>query len=220
MNMGASLRRRPFLELLQMPFWKGWAQKITARPLIYHYPYFKFKKTDGTTLSHAYHLAQLRSRLNVNVEEMDFIVEFGGGYGSMCALAYSLGFKGKYVIYDWPELILLQEFYLKLQGFDTSTIAFVSDMQSLTEAVGNKRGLFIATWSLSESPIMLRTEFMKHINPDYYLFGYQRSFGEVNDHDYFVKFREERKDTQWVDIPIYNLPGVGNRYLLGRPQSS
>ena len=44
------------------------------------------------------------------------IVEFGGGYGSMCRLLHKLGFSGQYFIYDLPEFVALQRYFLKSIG--------------------------------------------------------------------------------------------------------
>lgn len=40
------------------------------------------------------------------------IVEFGGGYGAMAKLLYGLGFKGEYEIVDFPEIAMIQAYYL------------------------------------------------------------------------------------------------------------
>lgn len=219
MTMGASLRRRNYLWLAKLSFWSVWREKIANMSHLYLYPYFKFPQTDGTTLSHAYHLAQLKERLGKEVTDVDLIVDFGGGFGSMCALTHAMGFTGKYIIFDWPEFLLLQEFYLKLQGVDTTNIKFVSTFPDLRKEVGDKRGLLIATWSISETGENFRNEFFKNINPEYYIIGYQQSVAEVDNHEYFRKFADNRPNTFWEDFPIYNLPGEGNRYLLGRPNN-
>ena len=40
------------------------------------------------------------------------ILEIGGGYGNFCRLLMKRGFAGSYVIYDLPEFLQLQEWYL------------------------------------------------------------------------------------------------------------
>ena len=64
-------------------------------------------------IHHAYHLAQFEEKTRTQVHEIDFVLEFGGGYGSMCRLFYNLGFRGRYVIFDLPSFSALQIYYLK-----------------------------------------------------------------------------------------------------------
>jgi hypothetical protein len=47
------------------------------------------------------------------VKDHEVIVEFGGGYGSMCRLIYQAGYMGSYIIYDFAHLNLIQDYYLK-----------------------------------------------------------------------------------------------------------
>jgi len=216
-NMVGSLPRRDYLTLQNMPFWQNWSKKIATLSPIHQYPYFKFPHTDGTTLLHLYHLAQFKAQCDREVSEMDLIIEFGGGYGAMCATAFTLGFKGKYILFDWPEFLLLQEFYLKLRDIDTSKIKFTSILSSLKKTVEGKKEkvLLIATWSLSETSEEFRNEFLGAVNPQYYIMAYQRSFAGIDNHNYFRKFATLRPDITWKDFPMLNLPGDGNRYLFG-----
>lgn len=214
-TMAGTLPRRDYLILAKLPFWKDWGKAIATLPLINQCPYFKFPQIDGTTLAHVYHLAQLKLHLNKEVSDMDLIIDFGGGYGTMCAAVFALGFKGEYTIFDWPEFLLLQEFYLKLHDIDTSKIKFISTLPELKKEIGERKGLLIATWSISETSEEFRNEFFRTINPKYYIIAYQRSVWGVNNHVYFQKFANEHPGIAWKDFPIFNLPGDGNRYLLG-----
>src|SRR3989338_1318503 len=214
-TMGGNIRRKEFNKLAQLPFWPEWSEAIAALKSPYQEPYYKLPATDGTTLLHAYHLAQFKIYCDKEVRDVNFIVDFGSGYGSMCALAYTLGFKGEYVLFDSPEFLLLQEFYLKLHGIDTSKIKFVSTLSELEQVVGRRRGLLIGTWSVSETPVEFREKFFTIFNPTDYLIGYQRRVMGVDNNAYFQTFAQRRPDISWHDFPIPNRTDSGNRYLLG-----
>jgi hypothetical protein len=57
-------------------------------------------------------------RLGSCLHDADCIVEFGGGFGSMCRLIGALGFRGRYVIFDLPPVLALQRYYLGLHGIE------------------------------------------------------------------------------------------------------
>lgn len=107
------------------------------------------------------------------------IVEIGGGYGDMCSVVHDMGFKGKYTIYDFPEVQKIQDYYLKSQDINAN---FVSDPANLEEA-----DLVIATWSLSEIPIDFRDQIMAKIgNSKNWLVMFQaKIFGTIDNSTYF-----------------------------------
>lgn len=114
------------------------------------------------------------------------IVEIGGGYGDMCSVIHDLGFKGKYTIYDFPEVQKIQNYYLTAQDINAN---FVSDPKDLEAA-----DLVIATWSLSEIPIEFRDTIMeKIVSSDKWLVMYQQKiFGTIDNTDYFKKWFADR----------------------------
>ena len=68
----------------------------------------------------AYHLCRFEEATGRPLASMPLIVEFGGGYGRLCQLAHDLGFRGTYVIFDLPEVAVLQRFYLRHVGIEVS----------------------------------------------------------------------------------------------------
>jgi hypothetical protein len=50
--------------------------------------------------------------------DTDCIIEFGGGFGSMCRLVHALGFRGQHIIFDLPPVWALQRYYLRLHGIE------------------------------------------------------------------------------------------------------
>jgi len=112
-------------------------------------------------------------------EKYNTIVEIGGGYGDMCSVIHNSGFKGKYTIYDFPEINKIQEYYLTQQGINANLI---SDPSLLEPA-----DLVIATWSLSEIPIEEREPIMSRIidSKDWLVMYQDRIFGTVSNTTYF-----------------------------------
>jgi len=189
----------------------------------------KYPESSGTLIHHAYHVAQLMDRTGIRVEDLALVVEFGGGYGSMCRLFRNLGCRGRYVIFDFPELSALQRFYLKLLEFNISTvnsrevesnsIACVSNIEELKLAIGNivdlHNALFIATWSLSEAPVSVRNQILPMV-ADFgtFLIAYQRRFGEVDNVAFFQGWKQTHDKIDWNSWEIEHLPR--NCYLVGR----
>jgi len=78
-----------------------------------------------------------------------------------------------------------------------------------------EKSLFIATWSISETPLAVRKKIMESISHfNYFLIAYADKFGEVNNSKFFDEWRHSLgKRICWVDWPIKHMPG--NRYLVG-----
>ncbi len=192
-------------------------------------PYAKYPESSGNLIHHAYHVAQLMDQTSIRVEDLTLVVEFGGGYGSMCRLFQNLGFGGSYVVFDFPEFSALQRFYLKSLGFNISTvnsrgaesnsIACASNIEELKLAIGSivdpHEALFIATWSVSEAPISVRNKILPMV-ADFgaFLIAYQRRFGEVDNVAFFQGWKQMQEKIDWKSWEIEHLPG--NCYLVGR----
>ncbi len=186
--------------------------------------------SSGNSIHHAYHIAKFEEITNVKISDMNFIFEFGGGYGNMCKLCYQRGFRGKYIIFDLPQFSALQNYYLQMLNLpvkpidkfiDEETGFFcISDYKQLTNAINihgeAEDAMFIATWSLSETPLHIRESILPLAeNFNYLLVSYQHQFGEINNIDYFTKQQNLINQKKWHDWQIPHLPG--NSYLIGSP---
>jgi hypothetical protein len=176
--------------------------------------------SSGNAIHHAYSLWRLERETGARIGEFDQIVEFGGGYGSLCRVAHRLGFRGKYVIFDLPEFGALQRYYLSSVGLrvaeapQAGAVCCLSDFDRLREQTRDARGksLFIALWSLSETPLSLRRALEPVISSlSHALIGYQARFGEVDNAAYFGELASQRPDR--VIRPIEHTPG--HYYLFG-----
>ncbi len=186
-----------------------------------------YPQSSGNLIHQAYNLNQFEECSGKSIEEFKTIVEFGGGYGSTCRLAHKLGFSGRYFIFDLPELSALQRFYLKLNGIGVMDegaaettrngggVVCLSSMDELAASLnGRTIDLFIANWSLSETPLELRGRFLPLVeSASAFLFGYQDSFGRVDNARFFADWSVKQTDVSWTRVSIEHLPA--NNYLIG-----
>lgn len=173
-------------------------------------PYFLNTQTSGNLVHHAYSvLMLLNKRRDINFES---IIELGGGYGSMCRLFRNMGFNNKYVILDLPEFSALQEFYLGSikQDFIKNTF-FENDFTELMQPTEDN--LLLATWSLSEMPIKLRTEILENLNFNSCVIAFQSEFDGIDNVKYFNEFIIKYSHISFELIPINHLNG--HYYLIG-----
>jgi len=188
-----------------------------------------YRKSSGNLIHHAYHVQQFEEVIGMKVGEIDLVLEFGGGYGSLCRLIQNLGFNKKYVIFDLPLFSSLQKYYLKSLGHKVlnvndfskseSGVLCISNFEDLQKALNNvdstKRNLFVATWSLSETPIILRRKIIELITDfEYFLIAYQDKFNEVDNNHFFGNMQKEMSHVNWKGWKIKHLPG--NNYLIGK----
>jgi hypothetical protein len=177
------------------------------------------KESSNNLIHHAYNLLQLEQKAGVRVEHLTMILEFGGGYGSTARLAHRLGFKGRYVIFDLPEFSALQRFFLGGIGMTAATgIHCVTSVEELREVMPKANpDLFLATWSLSETPLGVR-EWMRPwlLGAKHWLIAYQELFGGVENVPYFASLVKEMGGRKVWDDPIGHL--ARSRYLVVAPK--
>lgn len=207
--------------LKQEPAWQfRWKSALEESHGLKPAPHPLFPLSSGNTIHHAFHIAVFEEKTRFMIQDAKVIVEFGGGYGNMCRLIHKLGFNGKYFIFDLPELSLLQQFYLKVNGLNVRTelddgngIFCLADIDQFL-AFGGEMSIdvFLATWSLSETPLELREKFHSFIKKSSHcLFAYQEVFEDVNNLQYFAALSKASgfEGSDW-EIPF--LPS--NRYLI------
>lgn len=210
--------------------WKKlWRNAIKESSVGHPIPCIFYPFSSCNLIHHAYHIAKFEEKIKCKVKDVDFIFEFGGGYGSMCRLCYNLGFRGRYLIFDLPQFSILQEYYLKSLGFKIKSLDTFSNLESgiiclsdkkslekiLSELDQKESKLFIATWSLSETPISVREKILPLVsNFQFFLVGFQNNFGEVNNIDFFANWKSIMNKTTWYSWEISHL--LGNSYLVGR----
>lgn len=151
-----------------------------------------------------YHLTQF---CQLTMNSPDTITEFGGGYGAMCNVSSRLLEWSRYNIIDLPELQEVQQRYLGLYGIRD----YVNWYSSIEDICDTKTGMFIATWSLSETPKDVRDTVMEKANFECYLLAYGKSFFDMENYNYFTEFAKRRNHLEWQRIKI---PFMQEQYYL------
>jgi hypothetical protein len=157
----------------------------------------------------AYHIQQWEQASGKRINQLDTIVEFGGGYGAMALLCHRLGFGGKYIIYDLPEFSLLQEYYL-------SQFGLLDKVSWNPKRKPKDVDLLMALYSLSEVEPSKRDALIVRANS--YLFLYSGQWEQWNNVEWFKQFAmatSMAKDFNWQHIELGHLPDLQNWYSIG-----
>jgi len=203
-----------------------WSRVLRATPYgrAPRFPFFP--RSSGNHIHQAYHLAKFEAATGRSVATFQTILEFGGGYGALCNLAFRSGFCGRYIILDLPELCVLQRYYLGLVGvpllsdnFEHSSGVLLTDRLGTaleTAAAGASPRLFVATWSMSEAPIGYRKELETALlGSDGLLIAFQEEFEGSDNRDYFAQLQQRAigNGICCVQLPIPHIPH--NYYIFG-----
>ena len=181
------------------------------------YPIYAMFEDYCTTMNRIQHMAHLITTGwgPAELSKLDTIVELGGGIGDMADIVYKLGFKGKYIIYDFAEVGKIQKWYHDQLGhtnFVNNSAVYV-----LVDAV-----LMSGSWSFSDMPLDLRADIMGKIGgTKNWLISYSNEiFGINNDkyitEDFVPRFTEH--DIEYTDIPFMPWDG-GAKYLSVKHKS-
>lgn len=189
-------------------------------------PSHLYPRSSGNLIHQAYHLCRFEEATGLSLPLLPFIVEFGGGYGSLCRLVHQLGFTGTYVIFDLPEVSALQRFFLRSLGIPATRdgrgaprgVVTISDLAELEAVVGARppgMAAFIAQWSLGETPVELRRRVLAEVAGfDAFLFGYTERFETIDNVAFFKEWRARLRGYRWWDLPLPHLRKA-EWYLFG-----
>jgi hypothetical protein len=156
---------------------------------------FTFKLNDIISstwhIKQSHHYFKYEEYTGKSINDFDRIVEFGGGCGDMCKFIKQMGFDGEYIIIDLPEVHEIQKnnliSYYNIK-FETNPI----------KGDENKRTLFMATWSISETTLELRNEIINTLQPNEYLIVYQRQFENISNVKWFKDWKGYREELPWI----------------------
>jgi hypothetical protein len=194
------------------PYWIFWKKALKEDTFGKPTPYYLYPESSGNLLWHAYSLLQLVNFApELSIRNLKKVYEFGGGYGSFCRMLYRMSFKGEYIIYDFPIFSKLQALFFKNIGFIDEKISLVTNWDN---KIGEGADLFIALWSISESPIKLRDKIFSTVKSKYILITYKEEYEGIDNIAYFKKFKEDRPNYVWLEYGIAHLPH--DYYLLGK----
>jgi len=201
--------------LKQQGWWDKWSQALTETSTGNPRPYSYDKSTSGNLVHTAYNLARFLTTFPTDISKIKRVTEFGGGYGAMARLFFNLGFTGEYIIYDLPEFSAIQKYYLDSHSLHlVQTISDLKDLQKVTSEPHSPT-LFIATWSISESPVELREKIFNLVtNSDLWLMAYQPKFENTDNKKYFESFIKNHLEISWRQEAINHLPH--QTYIFGK----
>lgn len=186
--------------LQSLPNWQSrWKPAVQESNVGAMPRYPKYLSSSGILLRHAAITAWFEEVTNIDITDYDFILEFGGGHGSMCRLLHRLGFDGTYVIYDLPAIVLLQQYYLGANGIEAVESTWDFDKLPLyTAEYPAEKSLFIATWSLSEAPYSIRDTLLPLITDfQSILIASQMKIRDLDNVAYFQGWQDYLSDMEW-----------------------
>ena len=186
------------------------------------WPYYRGRGggfTSGNAIHHCFHLQQFEHLTRWKVSDFDSIFEFGAGYGSLCRIAHVLGFSGSYLIYDFPEFLALQRYYLRATGVlpndsrdGSCRIKGFSEIDPAIREIVTSNGrnsLFIGLWSISEAgPGYIEHFFEALPKFDAYLIAFRRDFSGINNQVFFNAWRSALSSTH----NCIETPAAGSNY--------
>lgn len=214
-SMFHELHSAKYNDLRASKYWDKWKDALNEDDFGNPNRYYLYTQSSGNLLHHAHSLWQFAEFLKkFDVFEWNSIFEFGGGYGSVCRLIHRLDFVGNYILYDLPTFLTLQRLYLENVHINMNNIKFLSQLNEEIDV-----DLFIAMWSISESPIPLREQVLLKVKAKMYLIIFQKMldpasmFTGIDNSKYFEEFTKRYPNYRWKMYDVPYLPG--NCYLFG-----
>ncbi|MFL5844107.1 MAG: hypothetical protein ACJ762_05375 [Solirubrobacteraceae bacterium] len=178
------------------------------------------RATSANLVHHAYHLMRFEAVAGP-LADIAQVVEYGGGYGSFARLARRTGFTGGFHIHDFAELGALQRYFLGSVAALREDPALAADItfgtaQSEVPPAGPGGKLFVAMWSLSETPVVEREPWIDAMRDCSHVFlAFQHEFEGADNRVWFDELRE-RVTLRWHAVELDHVPG-GHSYLIGVP---
>ncbi len=173
--------------------------------------YFLYPQSSGNLINHVYHLNILENELKINLKkDIKKVFEFGGGYGCMARIFSKININVRYTCFDTHNVNLLQYYYLKHNnldvGFENKNTYFLT---SKFHKIINNSNLFIANWSLSETPLEFRKKFNKILLKNkFILICFQEKFENIDNLKYFQNLKKKLLDK-------FNIKIIKNKFYKG-----
>jgi len=173
--------------------------------------YFLYPYSSGNLINHVYHLNIFEDEFKINLKkDIKKVFEFGGGYGCMARIFSKINSNIRYTCFDTHNVNLLQYYYLKHNnldvGFENKNTYFLT---SKFHKIMNNSNLFIANWSLSETPLEFRKKFNKILLKNkFILICFQEKFEDIDNLKYFQNLRQKL-------LSKFNIKIIKNKFYKG-----
>lgn len=201
-------------EVLRRGDWERWC-KLIEDPGIGK-PTFseEYPHASGQYIHQCYLLDYIEKMTGLDVARIEQVVEFGAGYGSMRKIFAMADFKGHYTMFDLPEMLILQEYYLErtLTHEQLEKTHLASYELSTAHA-----DLILGITSISEMPVPTRDEYLSRITADYYFFVSQPAFYGMSNEVFFHGLADKHEHLNW-DIRKNPLPSPAHDFITGWPK--
>lgn len=201
--------------LRRQPDWRTvWAPALRHPRHGHPLPFPPMPSTTAMALEHASHLAAWRRAFQESFLDTDCIVEFGGGFGSMCRLIHALGFRGTYIIFDLPPVLALQRYFLGSHGIaahydERAGVWLCPGLDAIQDRLGRDkpgRVSMISTWALSEMPLDVRARVAAFFGFPWAakaLLAYQPVFEGNDNRAYFHDLMAQTEQGwRWHETPV------------------
>ena len=190
------------LNQLKKKKWKFYRKLIKEDDIGDPIRYFLYPSSSGNRINHLYHLNFLCEEFNINLKKIDKVFEFGSGYGCMARIFSKINKKISYICFDTPYVNLLQYYYLKQNNLNVgfkkkNDFILMSNLKKNKDYLNDlSNHLFIANWSLSETPIKFRKNFFRLIKKsNFILICFQEKFEGINNLNYFINLKKKLSNT-------------------------
>ena len=125
-----------------------------------------------------------------DLNEVDTVTDFGGGYGNFCRIWKLLYPDIRYYNVDLRQMLEIQKLYIENTVKDRSRIAYITHKQ-LDNVQKNNKSLFLAAYSLSECSREIRDEVEPHLYEyDYILIVHNERFTGIDNIAYFGELKD------------------------------
>tara|TARA_A100001011_G_scaffold397127_1_gene497141 strand:+ start:5612 stop:6553 length:942 start_codon:yes stop_codon:yes gene_type:complete len=189
--------------------WTMYKKVLTEDPAGNPIRYFLYPQSSGNQINHVYHLSILINSLNLDLRKVKHVYEFGGGYGCMARIFSKFNQKVNYTIFDTKLVNLLQYYYLKQNaldvGFNKNHRFLLINKFKFTNKRPLSNSLFIANWSMSETPVDFRKKIIFEMkNYENILISFQESFENINNLSYFKNLQSDLKSNYRFKLILNN----------------
>jgi hypothetical protein len=175
--------------------------------------YFLYPQSSGNRIREVFHLMELEKFIQMPLKNINEVFEFGGGYGNMARIFKKINNRVTYTIFDTKEVNLIQYYYLNMLNLKTNwnlvkkkQINIINRTDKInTGTLKNK--LFIANWSLSETPIDIRDKIIKKFSKfNFFLISFQNSFENLDNYYYFTQLAKALSNNNDTIYEIKKIP--------------